>query len=194
MLRTQLHVLKLASLFLLFNGCSSLKNETSPHTPPKQIKVLKLEAIDLSEDGHTLASQKDEISLFSYLVKNNNTLIDAQSTGIFDFTAESNQRDINFTLKINDPDSTNWLLLLVEHDKQLTTLQIDSILRSNLHLNKKIDAQLAALQLQLGDDDLLDLKNMKVSKLQAPKRKVIKLSGVHLFDSYTYNLHCQFEK
>jgi len=57
----------------------------------------------------------------------------------------------------------------------------------------EIQANKTALQLILGDDDLLDLKVINLKNLSPRDNYEINFSGVHLFDEYEYILHGKFE-
>lgn len=176
----------------MLSNCQTLSHKSKVHIPINAISLTSLEAKELSENFKALSSKKDEILLFAYYLKSDSILIDRWSSKELSFTETEKTKAIEANFVISDIDDTKLVFILVELDTKLHSDDLNRIFQSNFRLLNGIQDDKTTLQLLLGDDDLLDLKVIKLKDQSAKDHYQIPFSGVHLFDEYEYILHSKF--
>jgi len=144
---------------------------------------LTVGALELAENN-VLSTQVDEIVVLAYVLS-----AEAFDSPLLAATAsfsESKPRRA-WPLEPIKNDTSALVFFLIEMDTDKTIEQIEPVIRLNGHkllvaLNSR-DKE--AIRRYLGDDDLLGSITIDLNK---QKEYVQEVSGVHLFDEYTYRL------
>ena len=188
-----IHTSFILTICLVLTNCQSLHQNAKPYIPVKKVTLERLEAKELSENYKTLSSKKDEIILFAYYLKSDSLLIENWYEENLSFTENKKIHPLDTSIVFSDVVDSKLVFILIELDTRSSASEMDRIFQSNFRLLNGISANRTALQLLLGDDDLLDIKVIKLNKLSTQDNNQIQFSGVHLFDEYEYILQCKFE-
>ena len=188
-----IHTSFILTICLVLTNCKLLHQNAKPYIPVKKITLEKLEAKELSENYKTLSSKKDEIILFAYYLKSDSLLNENWYEENLSFTETNKIHTLDTSIVFSDIEDSKLVFILIELDTRSSASEMDGIFQSNFRLLNGISANKTTLQLLLGDDDLLDIKVIKLNKLSTQDNNQIQFSGVHLFDEYEYILQCKFE-
>lgn len=185
--------------------CSCNKKILSPDIEQKsvndsiesQVYLCRLVALDLTEDVSIMSTRNDELVVLVYRDSLNQKYPDLIYQDYF--VIDSLRTIKKFSLYDTILKNSNFTFILIEVDTRKTLAQIESIVKLNFDdiLKAQFSGNSKVLNHLFGDDDLIGIEKIPTSDLKC-KNVAIEFKGIHLFDSYKYQLkiknNCKIKK
>ncbi len=158
--------------------------------PAKELHIISLEALDISENLTAFSTKQDEILFVIHqgVPKVNNTLEISLKDYFSDLEFNVDSSLINIRKSFPFPSDRTFLFSLVElddYDSEPFVMEQLQEHYSNTNLNQ-ID--IIEVDTLLNDDDFLGMKKINSNQIKKGEKKKIIFKGSHLFDKYEYHL------
>ncbi|MEQ9167033.1 MAG: hypothetical protein RLO12_12315 [Fulvivirga sp.] len=151
---------------------------------------IKISAINLSEDLSVISTKNDELLILIYELKDTAALSEPVLQKQFNVD-KSNPSRLIYWNNFNQSAVKKYLLVLVERDSDVSTEQIEPVLR--VHHKEINDAfrqkNYSEIEKYLGDEDILGFYEFSAKELS--NNSFIKFKGTYKMDRYEYII--QFE-
>lgn len=151
---------------------------------------IKISAINLSEDLSVISTKNDELLILIYELKDTAALSEPVLQKQFNVD-KSNPSRLIYWNNFNQSAVKKYLLVLVERDSDVSTEQIEPVLR--VHHKEINDAfrqkNYSEIEKYLGDEDVLGFYEFSAKELS--NNSFIKFKGTYKMDRYEYII--QFE-
>ncbi|MTI40859.1 hypothetical protein [Fulvivirga lutimaris] len=149
---------------------------------------ITISAINLSEDLSVISTKNDELFILIYELKDTIALGEPVLQKQFNVDKSNPSRLIHWN-NFSRSTAKKYLLILVERDSDISTEQIEPVLR--VYHKEISDAfrqkNYSEIEKYLGDDDVLGFYEFSVKELS--NNSFIKFKGTYKMDRYEYIIH-----
>ncbi len=174
----------------LWMGCKV--NQPVP-IPADAIKIIHLEAKDISENLTSISTQDDEIFFSYYFLEEKDGQSVITDEKVWDEFLFDSLQTLQTLDAIHDIKENDFLVFcLVELDDLDSHDKVKHVLRATLsESNTKMNLKKSYMDSLLSDDDFLGYKKLDLRRIQKGEEKELSIKGIQLFDKYDYRIRIQ---
>lgn len=189
-MKTIFRILSILILAVFISNCGN-KNSYDALPNAEEIIIQSLNAVDISENLTSIATQNDEVFFMVSFIQENNKTYSIKDEVIFPellFDSLNVRHEFKEKYDIENIDYIIFSMVELDdydsHEKTEKTLKEELILNGDF-LNKIDKIKMDSI---FSNDDFLGLKYLPKNKIKKNTSIELKIKGSHLFDKYEYTI------